>query len=204
MTPIITPEAFHHIAVGIQSITLALAVIVGGLWTWYTFRNLASVQRAKAELTKLRLETLEQAIVSITVKARQMEPYTGQRFVIAGEATVTNGGNRNTVLNFTKKGCCSITRIEFAEDGQPEDREHVNLSLDTSTYYLRAGATVVFPFICRVKLPGVYRVNVSSPLHQPEAEQAGAASPSGPRGEYIWEGIDFVAVSAGPKRNRTA
>ena len=47
------PEKFNNIASGIQSLLLALAVIIGGVWTLYTFSSLKQVEKAKAELHEM-------------------------------------------------------------------------------------------------------------------------------------------------------
>jgi hypothetical protein len=193
-----TPDDIANLAQAAQSSAVAIAVIIGGTWTLYTFIRLRTVRRARAELHKLQLESAEQAVVSIDVRVEQMDRYSGPGYVLSGAAVVTNKGNRNTRIDFSAEDSCSITRVDFNGAGQAVDRETFNVPLDT-TYYLRSGAMITFPFIARVQSPGVYRVDVKSPLHSPDASQAAATSTDGQEAGYIWVGLGFIAVSEVPR-----
>ncbi len=186
-----------------QNAAIAIAVVVGGTWTLYTFIRLGSVRKAKAELQKLQLDLAQQAVVSIDVTAEQMARYRGDGFVLCGAATVVNKGNRNTLIDFSADDSWTVTRIDFNKHGQPVDGGTIELPTEM-TYYLRAGATVRFPFVARVEASGVYRVNVRSPVYQAEAAQAAADKGSEEADGYVWEGIGFVAVSDLPHKEGSA
>src|SRR5262245_32345243 len=93
-------QVFQLIAAGIQSILVTLALLIGGIWTLYTFRALYLKQKAQAELAKTEAEIFRQAVVKIIVDARQ-EMFGGETRCIAADVTVENLGNRNTKLDFS-------------------------------------------------------------------------------------------------------
>ncbi len=186
-----------NLAKAAQSSAVAIAVVIGGTWTLYTFIRLGTIRKAQAELRKLQLESAEQAVVSIDVNVEQMGRYFGTGYVLSGAAVVSNKGNRNTLIDFSAEHSCTVTKVDFNDVGQANDGETFNVPYHM-TYYLRSGVTITFPFIARVQTPGVYRVNVKSPLYSPEAAQAVSTSTDEQESDYIWEGIGFVAVSDGP------
>lgn len=51
-----SPEDFRNIAQGLQAILLSIGALLAGGWAVYTFRTLLSVQKAKAELSRLEAE----------------------------------------------------------------------------------------------------------------------------------------------------
>ena len=72
-------ERFNNIASGIQNIVLILAIIIGGLWTSFTFSTLKTKYKAQAEITELELknartkdELVEKgAVIYIKLEAKQ-------------------------------------------------------------------------------------------------------------------------------------
>lgn len=76
-------ESFKDLASGIQSLIVSFAVLAGGGWTLYTFRSLASAQKARAELSEIE---------------RQQQPALGMA-IDAQVSTVTQNGSYELVLN---------------------------------------------------------------------------------------------------------
>src|SRR5262245_18699866 len=64
-------ERFAHLASGFQSIVIAIAVVVGGVWTAWTFSTLKSAERARSELEKAKLElevqSLRRPVLDLTI-----------------------------------------------------------------------------------------------------------------------------------------
>jgi hypothetical protein len=178
----------------VQSFAVAIAVIIGGSWTLYTFVRLGFIQKAKAELAKLQLESSTQAIVSIDVNIKQTDRYSSEGYVLLGKAVISNKGNRNTLVDFSAADSCAIINIHFNEWGQEVSGATVNIPY-AFCYYLRAGA---FPFIVKVKEPGVYKIRVKSPLHPHELEQALTAFPTSEHDGFYWLGANYVVVAGVP------
>jgi len=183
-----------ELAKAVQGFVVAIAIIIGGSWTLYTFVQLGTIRKAKAELSKLKIESSEQAIVSIDISAMQMNKNEGEGYVFSCKAIVSNKGNRNTLIDFTEPDSCTVTKIELSEEGYAIESNSFNIPF-FMTYYLRAKATVSFPFVAKVKNSGVYQVMLKSPLHSHEAEQASTVSKIGEKNGYIWRGVEFVVVS---------
>lgn len=192
-----TPEEIALYASAIQNIAVTLAVVIGGGWTLYTFIQLRTIDKAKAELRKLQHE---QAVVAINVDAKQLDRYDGDGYVISGVAVISNKGNRNTRIDFSADDSCTITKVIFSESGQPTNGDSIYSSFYIA-YYLRTGAEIKLPFIVLVSSPGIYKVCVKSPLYKPEAQQAESIGGDGK--EFFWEGVSFVAVSDIPKTTNT-
>src|ERR671939_400794 len=60
---------FNHIASGIQSIVVAAGLVVGGIWTLYTFNALGVVSRALAERTEIERRSREEPVLALEIKA---------------------------------------------------------------------------------------------------------------------------------------
>jgi hypothetical protein len=189
----VTPEEIAHFAGAAQSIAVTIAVVLGGGWTLYTFIRLGTIHKAKAELRKTQRESDEQAVVAIDVNVAQLDRYAGDQFVISGAAVVSNKGNRNTQIDFSAADSCTVTRLDFNELGQPLDVESVSIPIGI-VYYLRANASIRFPFVARVPEAGIYRIDFHSPLFVAEASQASTVS-GGNHEDYWWDGVAFIAVS---------
>jgi hypothetical protein len=189
----LSPEDLANYAKVAQSLSVAVAVIIGGTWTLFTFVRLGTIKKAKAELERLQQELLEQAIVSIKVNASQLDDTENEGYVLAGEAIVSNKGNRNTLIDFSSSDCCVITKITFDDDGQTiiGDSFYAPFYM---TYYLRAGAEINFSFITKVPEPGIYKILVSSPLHNIDATQASALTKEEGHRKYIWQGVKYISV----------
>jgi hypothetical protein len=97
-------ERFRNIAAGVQSAVLALAVLIGGGWTLYTFWALHETSRRTAELPALERSLTERGIPDITVLSEQMpgDGYHSRYLVVT--VAVTNRGNRTEKFNWATGG----------------------------------------------------------------------------------------------------
>lgn len=93
-------ERFRNLAAGVQSSVLAVAVIIGGVWTFYTFDSLRAKSRAEAELVGLEQRIREQGVVSASLQATAFKIHGDSSRYISATATVRNNGNRNMTLYF--------------------------------------------------------------------------------------------------------
>jgi len=96
-------EKWKNSLAGVQSLSVALAVIIGGIWSLYTFDVLGARDRAAAELKEIQHALDQQATVQIEIDAEQVHiPGSSERYVLA-KVAIINTGNRNTILDFTKR-----------------------------------------------------------------------------------------------------
>jgi hypothetical protein len=72
-------ERFKNITEGIQSVIIAVAVLIGGIWTAYTFSALHTTEKAKADLATVQLtnekakEEREQASARLAIEKAKDE-----------------------------------------------------------------------------------------------------------------------------------
>lgn len=119
-------ERFEKLASGIQSLAVAVAVIVGGLWTGWTFYALKSSEKALSELEKTKLElevqSLRRPVLELSIGAevlphvRNIEEAFRYKIGLLGQklkrgapkrhvhvtVTIKNNGNRDAVLDTSK------------------------------------------------------------------------------------------------------
>ncbi len=96
-------EKFKNVAAGVQSIILAVAVLVGGIWTVYLFRILDTKGRALAERHAFELRDREQGVINIDISAKQVSIPGDKGRNIYIDIQVKNLGNRNNPLGSETK-----------------------------------------------------------------------------------------------------
>jgi len=94
-------ERFSNLASGINSLVLAIAVLVGGIWTIYIFDAELKVENAEARLQAIQREIDVAANLTISMSGSAIadSKNNGKSF-IALEVRVENSGNRSTTLHF--------------------------------------------------------------------------------------------------------
>lgn len=96
------------IAAIVQSLALTAAVIVGGVWTWYTFRAQHQADNALAQLQKLKREIETESRLEIDISTAQLKvPGSGERYVL-GSIHVKNVGSRIRCCSWRKSPSKSI------------------------------------------------------------------------------------------------
>jgi len=109
-------EKFTKIASGIQALVVATAVIIGGVWTLYTFGSLQQVEKAKTELEKMHRSLLERGILAITVQPSQIKrSETSKRYILVN-VVIQNSGNRTEVIDWSKSGL-RVTKVDAGRGG---------------------------------------------------------------------------------------
>lgn len=181
---------FKDVAAGIQNLAVAMAVIVGGVWTVYTFSILGTREKAKAELFK-------QAVLQIEVDARQERIAGVSSPIIGAVVKITNTGNRNTFLDF-KEPPLSVTRIDFDNNGTAQPGfSRTQPHLFGAWMVLRTGATVQFPYFLTVTEPGLYVVAFRVLLTSEEKEESDKISEKTvqPADRVYWPGYAYIVVT---------
>lgn len=179
-----TFERFKNLGAGVQSWLIGLAVVVGGLWTLYTFGALGTVQRAKLEL-------FQQAQINIKIDAEQLRGCT-DGYCIAARVTISNAG-RNAHLDYARFDPFSVTKIEFNSDGTSRFGPTLTQpSLLSGSRTLRTGESVDYPFFVRVPEPGLYLLQFAVPLDSAEMAIHNLTGPDAP--VIFWLGTGYVDI----------
>ena len=151
---------FYNVAKGVQSIVITLAVIIGGIWTVYTFSVLGTAEKAKLELFK-------QAAFEIDVNAKYET--TGEKsFYILGIITITNKGNRNSLFS-SKNSVLTVYKIDFDNRGGSTFREVAKMEYPAGSV-IRTGTSHKHPFLLRVFEKGAYYINYAAPITDEDAK----------------------------------
>lgn len=189
-------ERFERITAGIQSLAVTGALLVGGVWTLKTFRDLKQADRASVEIRELDLRSRHQAIVEITVLAEPLRLPTVR--AIHSRVTVRNSGNRNVRLSYSNPAALVAAKVSFKPDGTPSFSQRYTSPILFAQFdgaftenVLRSGETTTIPFVTPVAAPGLYLVTFCT---QPVGmELSPTGEPPGAPGGF-WTGSAFVLV----------
>jgi hypothetical protein len=195
-------ERFKNVTAGIQSIALAVAVAVGGIWTIYTFSILGTREKARAEIDKdkadfekAKVEQERQANsgLDIAINAKQEQLAGDKGYYISALVKITNKGLRNRFIDFSEPPL-SVTKVEFDENGNSSlsflfDQKNIL----SDSIVLRTGTTVDYPFLVKVPEKGFYMISFGVELNKEEMEihrQSGGPDVKG----ISWGGDAYVLV----------
>jgi hypothetical protein len=87
-------EKFKNIATGLQSVITCVAIIVGGVWAYYTFRVLGSSTKAQAEIQLLQQQALEQPNLSISISSSYIHEKSKAKYTALIIVELKNEGKR--------------------------------------------------------------------------------------------------------------
>ena len=159
-------DRFSQISSGIQSGVVSLAVIVGGIWTLYSFNAQLQVENARAQLTKLKREIDSESKIEISLETKQLRGK-GREKLIFGTLMLKNSGTENTALVVADTPI-QIFSVSFDQDGVEQWKLVRLLPMRQSdkTIYgaiaLHAGSQVSRSFITPAPATGVYAVKFSA------------------------------------------
>lgn len=186
----------------IQNCLVSVAVIVGGVWTLFTFGALNMKKKAEAELADLQHRLSFKPLINISVDAEAHQAIDRDGFLISAVVRIENVGTRDTSLYFpaNRRPFCA-RRVHARARGDVELGLIYETGLpfgDTSDDFsrgavVRAGARVELPFVVHVPETGVYLASFSVYPTVEDREfsvSAGAESTS----KITWTGRTYVLV----------
>ena len=200
-------ESFNNIASGIQSIILGVAIIVGGIWTAFTFSMLKTKYKAQAEITDLELknarakdELMEKgALLDIKLEAKQEtltddEDLKDKKYCIAVLAKITNTGIKNTLVDLSEELPLTAYLISFNDDGTSYQRKVVSQGdYSLSSTVVRSGYTIQLPLFIKVEFKGLYVLEFNVRLDKNELLIDNAKRGESSEDIY-WSGSTYVLV----------
>jgi len=217
-------ERFKNLTAGIQSLVISIAVVIGGVWTLYTFSKLGQASKAQAELAELEfkiksqtaaerkvqaeLAELEfkikrQTAVEISLEACQHALPGDSSYYVSVIAVIKNVGSRNANLQYSNP--LTILPVGFDANGKILFSKPILREITTAppsgvvTWNLvRVGTTLKVPFFVPVPGPGLYFLHfgVNVGMDQIEQEVYREAGIENPRGA-VWSGRKFFIVREG-------
>jgi len=168
-------ERFNNISSGIQNLVLAVAIVIGGLWTAFTFSTLSTKYRSQAEITELDLRNARTrdeiaqngAVIDIKLEAKQETFSDDKKYCISVLTKITNTGVRNTLVDLSKGSPLTAYLVYFNDDGTSNRRAVVSQEdYTSSSTTLRSGNTIELPLFVKVESKGLYILEFRIPLDQ--------------------------------------
>jgi hypothetical protein len=204
-------ESFKNLAAALQSLVLAAGVIIGGIWTFYTFRALSVRVRANNALSAEQLSLERRARIAVAIEIEQAsDPTAAGGSLALVTVTLSNAGSRHVYLDTTENAVISLARVAVSDDSTPEftdrqDRGFMSAAvpkLPLKSLVLAAGAQASFPAAFAISKPGLYYVSAHVPAGQRELDEATALGhPVGKRGGF--DASRYVVVGPPPDMHRT-
>ena len=180
-------EGLKNITEAIHNIFFVVALVIGAIWTLYTFSSLKSRESAKAKL-------FQQAVLDISITCQQEHVKEMDEDYILSTVKIINKGNRNTLLDFADPPL-KLSRLYFREDssvGVASTTKYKALTM--TSVVLRSGAIIDIPFVAKIDAKGFYLIEFWVPLHK--KEMGDHLSADGPNEETIyWAGFTTILVN---------
>jgi hypothetical protein len=176
--PLITdPERFAKIAAGVQSLVIAGAFVVGGIWTLYSFNSQLQVENARGQLQKVQRELSQEPKVELSASVTQVKVLGAKRLHLIGQITVQNVGNAITALNLEDKPI-KIYRVNINDSGEAswallyQLNSLVDVDVSLGSLISQAGSKNVINFATSVDKPGLYVLKFQAERSKEEQERA--------------------------------
>lgn len=195
-------ERFSHISSGIQNIILGIAIVIGGIWTAFTFSTLKTKYRSEAEITELELKNARAkeelaekgAVIDIKLDAKQEILTDDKRYCIAVVAKITNTGIKNTLIDLSEESPLTAYLILFHEDGTSERMEVVKQEdYSLSSTVVRSGNTIQLPLFVKVNTKGLYILEFRIRLDKNELSIDNTKRGTDSKNIY-WQGSTYVLI----------
>lgn len=156
--------AFKDIAAGVQSIVVAVALVVGGLWSVFVLGDAA---RARAELEKIKHTEIA---LDMSISAHVIPRTSDDGRDIVVEVNIKNAGSKYIALDL-RKPSLRLRKIGF----DPNSGLRGEQTFVESHYYgpnvlpyqrinLVVGSSGTLPYLVRVPGPGVYILTFETPM----------------------------------------
>ena len=130
-----TFEEFKNVSSAIQSISIAIAVLVGGFWALYRFFSLKSIETATLELEKSKKELSSQAVLDVNMNAEAVPSMDGAAII---NITIRNIGSKDETID-TVTSVVYLAVVDGITDevgSLPKKHEAKHLSIDTYNYFV--------------------------------------------------------------------
>lgn len=160
-------ERFKDISAGIQSIVVAVAIVIGGVWTAYTFGVLRSVEEAKA-----KIESLTAPSLSISIDTERVKSISTNRIGLIVRVRVENTGGQHVNLDLLQNPL-KLVLVQAGNDGYLHAKKTYQPPLyrdiHSSSYDVSAAQTVeirskkTLSYFLEVEEPGLYFVRFMAP-----------------------------------------
>jgi hypothetical protein len=156
----------------VQSAAVTVAIVVGGIWTLFTFWGLGSINRSRAEQAVIQRDLAQADVVNVVVSATQNSAPDVAGPFVSGEVIIKNDGSVRTTIPFDNRSLRIARRLE---DGSYEIVREAPLYAvggPQTSWGLPPGSTARFSFFEPVPGPGVYLIQFVAETPNPNDGEA--------------------------------
>jgi hypothetical protein len=173
-------EQFKNTADGVQSIVLSVAVVVGGVWSAYTFGLLKTVDEAKA-----KLESITAPSLSIHIETQQTASPATKKYGLIILVKIQNTGGKRIALDLTQpdpaNGPLRVSLVETAANGALVAKRsyspfaYSDMIQGESSFLasqnVQVKSTKEIAYFVELDAPGIYFVRFSAPYSLPDKDE---------------------------------
>jgi hypothetical protein len=193
-------KRFSEIAAGVQACLISLAVVVGGIWTLWTFlidkrtkdADLQVKMRALDSAPKIELQISKFDV--IPVKSKHGHVY------VQGEVIAKNFGTGPASLRIGPTPVC-VYRVDIDDGGEPTlatvGAFEIPLAKNgrVTGWYVPAGGTKQTPILAYVDAPGLYIARILTLAGRKDRNQAIAAGLITGSEPLFWSATRYFVVT---------
>jgi hypothetical protein len=164
---------FSALAAGFNSIILALAVLIGGAWTLYTFSSLHKKQLAELDFEQRKVRPVVQITMDASIYEATIDNFADEHtppkpaLFIKVKVGVANTGNRPTILNLENSLVVSRIVSGTGTDAIQRGTRSFNVlgaEAKIRTILLAPGNKTEFLYLVDVKNSGIHTIEFHIPL----------------------------------------
>ena len=155
-------EDYNNFASAIQSLIIAISIIIGGIWAIFRCFSLRALKKAKSEVEKLKKELQERAILNVQINFEILGSLNNRNKSICLTLNLTNEGNRKEVIDLSKSRVLA-SHITQTDERVPHilntnDGFLLSSLLEMEGITVAPGSTSNISYIVPIEKPGTYLV----------------------------------------------
>jgi hypothetical protein len=192
-------ERFQQLTSGFQNIVITIAVVVGGMWTLFTFQALKTREKAKLdlEIAQYRRAALDVIIKAEYVDQSESAPHPQSHFIVA-TVQLVNRGTVHTEVNVNSEPLI-VQRFEDSAQG-PRPVEHgafQPLGDQGTGSVIRPNSTAEYTYLIPVSGPGIYLLSFRATADERSTIDLGLDVTKPQVARVVWS-ADKVVVAPTP------
>jgi hypothetical protein len=173
-----SPEDIKNYAAALQSAIISIGILIGGGWAMFTFLKLKSIDKASAELEKVRRDLARRGMLEERMTAVFIRASDGTGSYIQVRIELKNVGTGVEVIRWRESGV-QAARVLYGPLGAPVLEEaspgfHLRIDHEIIFQAIAPGATEGVSFLVPIGRNGTYLIDATI-LASPAEVEATAA-----------------------------
>jgi len=198
-----TYAEFAALASAVQSLFVAVAILIGGIWAVFRFRALNERARSQAELAQLRNALEREPAIALKVETQVLPAVLTLPSSIQVIVQLQNLGKAPDVVDWSASGVASARVVSFSDEGPDYDKwtfTKLATDLPWKGADIRPAEHAAFSLLVCAPQAGVYCLEVIIALSpRSVAASSAAIEAAGMRlqNQLEMSSVVFVAVTEG-------